>query len=602
LLLMMAAMGSVSIMALRGAQQRHTDLVDGLMKARVHALQLEGLMHRMASDLRSFVLYEDEQYLRSYEQSRLQAESVLEAARQLPLLPADGADLKELEELVFHYGLVTSSMTQLAVNGAADTGVWTLKRGEPTLVAFTSRVQAFQARVDEQVAEAHRRDAAWSQAALAVITASVAAGLGVCLVTGFLLSRHVGRPLRGLAASARQVAAGNLAANVTVRDGRDELSELGHAFTHMLGSLREALHLMQTSAAGLSASSRSLSASAAGSGEAAGVIANRLHVMTCEWSAHGDHVRVAADELLQVQAAIGQLTAGAQEQAEAVAGAAARMQQVAGTVQAVVAASDRVAQTAAETLELAAAGGEKVEAMNGGMDRVQGAAVRSQAAVRRLLDQSGRIHGFTKQIAGIAGQTRLLALNAAIEAARAGEAGRGFAVVAGEIRQLAERANDAAREITSLVDQIEADTMATSNATDDAAREATRGGEQTAALGAALSAIIGGMQLVVAQCQTMTAGLQAIAVDAATANDAVAAAAAITEENVAGAEQMQTASSRIAATVRDISTMMAQNRLTAAALVAEADGLHHGVSAVSESADRLRTLAADMEGLGRRFS
>lgn len=61
LLLMMAAMGSVSIMALRSAQQRHTDLIDGLMKARVHALRLEGLMHRMASDLRSFVLYEDEQ-------------------------------------------------------------------------------------------------------------------------------------------------------------------------------------------------------------------------------------------------------------------------------------------------------------------------------------------------------------------------------------------------------------------------------------------------------------------------------------------------------------------------------------------------------------
>lgn len=511
-------------------------------------------------------------------------------------------DLKGLEELVFHYGLVTSSMTQLAVNGAADTGVRTLKRGEPTLVEFTSRVQAFQDRVDEQVAEAHRRDAAWSQAALAVIAVSVAAGLGVCLVTGFLLSRHVGRPLRGLAAAARQVAAGNLTANVTVRDGRDELSELGNAFAHMVGSLREALQLIQTSAGELAASSRSLSASAAGSGEAAGAIANRLHVMTSEWSAHGERLSVTADELLQMQAAIGQLAAGAQEQAEAVAGAAARMQQVAGTVQAVVTASDRVARTAAETPELAAEGGAKVQAMNGGMDRVQNAAARSQAAVRRLLDQSGRIHGFTKQIAGIAGQTRLLALNAAIEAARAGEAGRGFAVVAGEIRHLAERANDAAREITTLVDLIQADTAATSNATDDVAQEATRGGEQAAAVGAALGAIIGGMQLVVAQCQTMTAGLQAITTDAVTANDAVATAAAITEENVASAEQMQTTSSRIAATVSDISAMMAQNRLMAADLVAEADGVHRGVSAVSESADRLRTLAADLEGLGRRFS
>jgi methyl-accepting chemotaxis protein len=75
------------------------------------------------------------------------------------------------------------------------------------------------------------------------------------------------------------------------------------------------------------------------------------------------------------------------------------------------------------------------------------------AAIQRINESTSRITDVVGLVESIAFQTNLLALNAAVEAARAGESGKGFAVVAAEVRGLAQRAGDAAKEIKTLVEQ-----------------------------------------------------------------------------------------------------------------------------------------------------
>ncbi|HLV15948.1 MAG TPA: methyl-accepting chemotaxis protein [Pseudomonas sp.] len=122
----------------------------------------------------------------------------------------------------------------------------------------------------------------------------------------------------------------------------------------------------------------------------------------------------------------------------------------------------QAASTAGEMKEamdqVVAGARERFEQVRGGTRMIRDVMERSAQGVQRLDSRMAEIDGIVGLIADITAQTNLLALNAAIEAARAGEHGRGFAVVAGEVRTLAQRTAQAAEEIGSLVESLQAET------------------------------------------------------------------------------------------------------------------------------------------------
>ncbi len=147
-----------------------------------------------------------------------------------------------------------------------------------------------------------------------------------------------------------------------------------------------------------------------------------------------DSITVASREIASGNQDLSMRT---EKQAGSLEQTASSMRQLTEAVQHSAEAAQQANQLAGSSAEVAARGGAVVAQVVETMDEIN-------ARSRKINDIIGTIDG-------IAFQTNILALNAAVEAARAGEQGRGFAVVAGEVRALAGRSAEAAKEIKSLI-------------------------------------------------------------------------------------------------------------------------------------------------------
>ncbi|WP_290429027.1 methyl-accepting chemotaxis protein [Ideonella oryzae] len=374
------------------------------------------------------------------------------------------------------YGVVVRKVFDLQKQGAHEEAMATYAEELPApqakYYALIDKMVALQAQKMQESANNAQQQVSTFRS-LMLVTAVVLMGLAVTVA--IYITRSITRPIQQAITLAEQVASGNLTARLNAV-GQDEVGRLTQALQSMVAGLHRIVTQVRQSA---------------------------------------ESITVAAREVAQGNQ---DLSTRTEQQASALEETASAMEQLTSAIRLSADSAGQAKQSAVSASTVASRGGE-----------VMGEVVSTMS---NIAESSKRVVEIISVIDGIAFQTNILALNAAVEAARAGEQGRGFAVVAGEVRSLAQRSAQAAKEIKSLIDA--------------SATQVDEGTRMVAGAGQTMQQVVSGIQQVTTlvteisgSAREQSTGVEQVNVAITEMDDSTQKNAAMVEQSTAAARSLE---------------------------------------------------------------
>jgi methyl-accepting chemotaxis protein len=332
--------------------------------------------------------------------------------------------------------------------------------------------------------------------------------IGIALLFSFLisfiLSRLVIKPVNKFVSFVNKVSEGNY--QLRYEDyPSDEMGKIANAINVMLEKLEG---LIETEAdrdrlqGQITSLLRIVSAAADGdftvkaevTADTLGALSDSFNLMVSELSGLIREVQKASEQIVESTGEIlnssEAMADGANNQAKEIESTYASVKNMADIIKYANDRSTQAAKAASRAAEVAQKGTEIVKSSIEGMHRIRDIVQETARQVQILGQNSQEIGEILEVISEIANRTNLLGLNATIEAARASESSRGFGVVADEVRGLAERSGQAAKDIAILVENIQKGTSEAVKAMKTATTEVDRETHKVDEAGSALKEIL----------------------------------------------------------------------------------------------------------------